>query len=148
MLSGEGEIMEKKTILLVEDDRVLMNLIEEALERQYNILEAVNCHEAIKQVKKPIDLALIDYSLPDGNGLDVLLKALKEVKPDLPVIMMTAYSTDNLAINAFRSGVVDYLKKPFTLGRFTEFPLKSIARTGRERLLNHLFFFCNKRENI
>lgn len=110
--------MEKKIILLVEDDGTFRDLIKGAFERQYNILEASSCSEAIKQIKKPIDLALIDYSLPDGDGLDIL-KALREANRELPVIMMTAYSTEDLAIKAFRSGATDYLKKPFTFTYLT-----------------------------
>ncbi len=82
------------------------------------MLEAANCHEAFKQINDPLDLALIDYQLPDGDGFDVL-KALREAKPELPVIMITAYSTESLAIKALRSGVTDYLKKPFTFAYLT-----------------------------
>lgn len=106
--------MEKKTILLVEDDGVIKNLIKEVLESKYNILAVSNCQEAIKQIDSSLDLALIDYLLPDGDGFDVL-KALRAAKPGLPVIMITAYSTEALAIKALRSGVTDYLKKPFSL---------------------------------
>lgn len=111
--------MEKKTILLVEDDGVMRDLIRGVLERQYKVLEAANCHEAFKQINNPLDLALIDYQLPDGDGFDVL-KALRDAKPELPVIMITAYSTESLAIQALRSGVTDYLKKPFTFAYLTE----------------------------
>jgi len=110
--------MEKKTILLVEDDGMMRDLLKEVLGRQYNVLGAASCSEAIDQRKEHIALALIDYSLPDGSGLEIL-KALREVKPQLPVIMMTAYSTENLAIQAFRSGVTDYLKKPFAIAYLT-----------------------------
>jgi CheY-like chemotaxis protein len=75
--------MEKKTILLVEDDGVMRDMIKGAIESKYNILEAANCHEAFKQINDPLGLAIIDYQLPDGNGLEVL-KALREVKPDIP----------------------------------------------------------------
>lgn len=105
--------MPRKNILLVEDDDVLRNLIRGALEQQYHVLEATTTAEASGLSDAHIDLALIDYSLPDGNGFDVL-KTLREVKPGVPVIMMTAYSTENLAIKAFRLGVTDYLKKPMS----------------------------------
>jgi YesN/AraC family two-component response regulator len=105
--------MRRKSILLVEDDGLLRGLIRGALEQQYHILEAVTKEEAASLLDAHIDLALIDYSLPDGNGFDVL-QALREVKPGLPIIMMTAYSTENLAIKALRTGVTDYLKKPLS----------------------------------
>jgi len=115
--------MTRKSILLVEDDSVLRGLIRGVLEHQYHILEAATAEQAASYFGSAVDLALIDYSLPDGNGFDVL-QALREVKSGLPVIMMTAYSTENLAIKAFRIGVTDYLKKPLSFaylrGRLSE----------------------------
>jgi len=115
--------MEKKAILLVEDDSVVRDLIRGALEREYNVLEASTYSEAIKQIGKPIHLALIDYNLPDADGFDVL-KAIREVKPEIPAILMTAYSTDNLVIKALRLGVTDFIKKPlsfvYLMGKLSE----------------------------
>ena len=105
--------MEKKAILLVEDDCVIRDLIRGALEQQYNVLEASTYSEAIMQMGKPIHLALIDYNLPDADGFDVL-KAIREVKPEVPAILMTAYSTDNLVIKALRAGVTDFIRKPLS----------------------------------
>jgi YesN/AraC family two-component response regulator len=105
--------VEKKSILLVEDDDVVRDMIKEGLERRYHVLEAATCSKAIEQSKKPFDLALIDYNLPDSDGFEVL-KAIRESKPRLPIIFMTAYSTDTLAIKAFRSGVTDYIRKPLS----------------------------------
>ena len=115
--------MKGKTILLVEDDDVVRDMIKGALEREYHVLEASTCSEAIKHIGKPIDLALIDYNLPDSDGFEVL-KAIRTVKPALPVIIMTAYSTDNLVIKALRSGVTDFIKKPlsfvYLIGKLAE----------------------------
>ncbi|MCL5022745.1 MAG: response regulator [Nitrospirae bacterium] len=105
--------MWKKTILLVEDDDVVREMIGGALERGYNVLEASKCSEALEKLGTNYDLALIDYVLPDGNGFDVL-KRIREVDPGLPVIFITVYSTDNLAIKALRTGVTDYMKKPLS----------------------------------
>jgi YesN/AraC family two-component response regulator len=115
--------MTRKRILLVEDDRVLRGLMRDALGHQYRLVEAETVKEATSDLETPVDLALIDYSLPDGNGFDVL-QALRAVSPALPVIMMSAYSTENLAIKAFRVGVTDYMKKPLSFsylrGRLSE----------------------------
>lgn len=105
--------MGKKTILLVEDDGAVRELLRGGLERNYNILEASGCSEAKKQLSNHIDLALVDYYLPDSNGLDVL-KAIREVKHGVPFILMTAYSTESLAIKALRAEVTDYIKKPLS----------------------------------
>lgn len=107
--------MEKRSILLVEDDDVVRDLIRGTIEREYNVIEASNCSEGIEHLSRPIDIALIDYLLPDGNGFDII-DAIKEMKPAIPVIMMTGYSTEELAIKACGKGVVYYMRKPETLG--------------------------------
>jgi YesN/AraC family two-component response regulator len=103
----------RKTILLVEDDVIVIDIIKVSLEGKYNVLIASNCSRALKQLKKHIDLAIIDYQLPDCNGLD-LLKEIRKAKPALPAIMITAYSTEDVIIKALRAGAADYIKKPFS----------------------------------
>jgi two-component system response regulator YesN len=106
--------MNKKTILLVEDDTVVREVIKDALKREYNVLEASGYSEAIKLFGYPIDLALIDYVLQDSDGFEVL-KAIREVRPELPAIIMTAYSNENVVLRAIRTEVADYIKKPLKL---------------------------------
>jgi YesN/AraC family two-component response regulator len=106
--------MDKKNILLVDDDATIRDLIKDALKKEYNILEASGYSEAVKLFKYPIDLALIDYVLPDSDGFEVL-KAIRDVKPALPAIIMTGYSNENVVIKALRTEVADYIKKPVKL---------------------------------
>ncbi|HBR17892.1 MAG: hypothetical protein A3G39_09340 [Deltaproteobacteria bacterium RIFCSPLOWO2_12_FULL_43_16] len=106
--------MKKKTILLVDDDAIIRDLIKGALERHYKVFAASTYSEAVKHLKNPIDLALLDYKLPNGDGLE-LLKTIRKERPSLPAIMMTGYSDEAVAIKAIRSGVTDYVKKPFNL---------------------------------
>jgi YesN/AraC family two-component response regulator len=106
--------MVRKSILLVEDDTLVRDMIKGALVRKYDVLEASMYSDAINQIRNPIDLALIDYVLPDRDGFE-LLKTIREEKPALPVIMMTAYGNETMVINAFRKGVTDYLKKPLSI---------------------------------
>ena len=91
--------MMKKSILLVEDDAALRNLLKETLINEFEVLEASNYSEGINQSGNNIDLALIDYALPGRDGFEVL-KMLREKRPSLPAIMMTAYSSEELAIKA------------------------------------------------
>jgi two-component system response regulator YesN len=106
--------MEKKSILFVDDDEVVRTMIKGFLEREYNVLEASSYSEAVKLLKYPIDLALIDYILPDSDGFD-LLKAIREEKVTLPAIIITGYSNEAVVIKALRSAVADYIKKPIKL---------------------------------
>lgn len=106
--------MKKKTILLVDDDAVIRDLIKGALERHYKVFAVSTYSESVKHLKNHVDLALLDYKLPDGDGLE-LLKTIRKKRPLLPAIMMTGYSDEAVAIKAIRSGVTDYVKKPFNL---------------------------------
>ncbi len=106
--------MEKKSVLLVEDDAPVREMIKDALETKYFVLPAEGFSEAIKQSSNRIDLALIDYNLPDGDGLE-LSKTIKKDRPVLPIIIMTGYGSEDLAINAIWTGVTGYIKKPFRL---------------------------------
>ncbi len=125
--------MERKAILLIEDDEPVRMAIKDALEREYRIFEASRFSEAVHLHKNHfVNLALIDYSLPGRDGLEVL-RVLRDKEPSLPAILMTAYSSESVAIEAARAGVSDYLKKPlslkFLLHRLSEiFDGKEIAK--------------------
>ncbi len=133
----------KKTILLVEDDDIVRDMIKGALERRYNVLETSNCSEALVNLRHTFDLALIDYYLPDGDGFDVL-KRIREMRPALPVIFMTAYSTENLAIKALKKGVTDYIRKPlsfvYLLGKLSEILDGKSNREHPDSVENHEVF--------
>ena len=105
--------MKRKAILLVEDEAVVRDMIRGALEREYDVLEASTYSEALRQLTHHIDLALVDYSLPDGDGFEVL-KAVREARPSLPFILMTGYGSEHVVTKALRVGVTDYIKKPLS----------------------------------
>lgn len=113
-MASKNNSIERKTILVVDDDAVVRAVIKGAFEREYNVLEASGYQEVVKQLPKRIDLALIDYVLPDHDGFEVL-KVLRETKPALPAIIMTGYGNENVIIKALRSAVADYIKKPMEL---------------------------------
>jgi len=104
----------KKSILIVEDDGLVRDILKCALEREYTVLEASRYSEAVGQLKNPLDLAIIDYDLPELDGFDVL-EAIREAIPALPAIIITAYSHENLIIRALRAGATDYIRKPLCL---------------------------------
>jgi len=106
--------MGKRTVLLVDDDAAVRDVIRQALRKEYHVLEASGYSEAIKLLKQPIDIALIDYVMPEYDGFDVL-KAVRKAKPGLPAIIMTAYSNESVVIKALRTEVADYIKKPLKL---------------------------------
>ncbi len=104
-----------KTILVIDDDPHVRDILKGALEREYTVVDASNYAETKRLIRHPFDLAIIDYILPDSDGFDVL-KALREAYPALPAIIMTGYSNEDVVIKAIRYTVADYIKKPLSLG--------------------------------
>jgi two-component system response regulator AtoC len=106
--------MAHPSILIVDDEDLIRWSLKERLQRDgYTVVEAATATEALDRA--PVaDLVLLDYRLPDGDGLAVL-RRLKESAPDTPVVLMTAYSTVENAVDAMREGAYHYVKKPFDL---------------------------------
>ena len=100
-------------ILLVEDKDSLRTMLRHALERQgYAVLEARDQPEAVKHLQQgQPSVVLSDLRLPDGDGFGVL-RASKEIDPDVPVIVMTAYGSIEDAVSAMKEGALDFLAKP------------------------------------
>jgi two-component system response regulator AtoC len=103
-------------ILIVEDDADLGFLLQEVLKREGHRVEVVETGaEALERLRRgTYDLLLSDLRLPDGNGLD-LLPHYQELAPDVPIIIMTAFSTRQIALEATRRGAYDFFSKPFQL---------------------------------
>jgi DNA-binding NtrC family response regulator len=100
-------------ILLVEDKDSLRAMLRHALEAQgHSVIEARDQNEAVQvlQTARP-GVVLSDLRLPEGDGFGVL-RAAKELDPELPVIMMTAYGGIEDAVAAMREGALDFLAKP------------------------------------
>jgi DNA-binding NtrC family response regulator len=100
-------------ILLVEDKDSLRTMLRHALERQgHAVVEARDQPEALKRLQQTQpSVVLSDLRLPEGDGFGVL-RASKEIDPDVPVIVMTAYGSIEDAVAAMKEGAMDFLAKP------------------------------------
>lgn len=111
--------MNKNTILLVDDDVTIVNLLSDILSNTgFNILKAFDGPEALKHIQKSNpDLIILDWNMPGMNGLETLKAINKEsATKEIPVIMLTGVMTDpeNLK-EAFEAGAYDFIKKNFDI---------------------------------
>jgi DNA-binding NtrC family response regulator len=109
-----------RKILLVENDISVLELFAEVIEKKYSVFKASSYDQALKIIREnAIDMAVVDYRLGDHNGYE-LIELIKEIKPSLPIIVITAYGNKEMAIKAIRMGVNDFIEKPVKLKQLIE----------------------------
>jgi len=101
--------------LIVEDDPATLEACAEVLQRAaYEVIKAATGEAAQSVVRREaIDLAVVDLRMPSMGGLEVL-RVVKEVDPEIAVVVITAYPTVETAVEAMKGGAADYLAKPFS----------------------------------
>ncbi len=123
-------------ILVIEDDLALSaGLCYELDNSGYLTVAAYNCRKAEQLIREDrFDLALLDVNLPDGNGFD-LCRIIKQARPKLPVIFLTANDLEQDVLDGFDLGAEDYVTKPFhmqILLRRVEAVLRRAGKTEKE----------------
>jgi len=107
-------------LLIVDDEKNMCRSLEILLEGEhgYKTSSVTSAQEALKLIEKSeFDLVITDLTMPGMSGME-LLKTVKEKHPAIQVIMMTAYSTVQSAIEAIKMGAYDYIMKPFSDDEF------------------------------
>lgn len=116
-------------ILVVDDEPEHINVLGDFLSRKgYEVAGAYSGEEALEIVEPcNFDLAFVDLRMPGMSGIE-LVSELKQGSPGLPVVMMTAYSTVECAVEAFRTGATDFLAKPLKLAEIESMVEKLVRK--------------------
>jgi DNA-binding NtrC family response regulator len=107
--------MSKGSILVVDDESEIREGLELLLKTEgYQVFSAGTGQMGLSCLEeRPFDLLLLDVSLPDRNGID-MLKEIHRQDPHLPILLITAYGSIDMARAAFKSGAMDYITKPWS----------------------------------
>jgi len=102
------------TLLIVDDEKNYLVVLDALLSPEgYEIMTADKAQDALRLLQEAdVDLVLTDMKMPAMSGME-LLEEVKKIKPEVPVIMMTAYGTIEMAVEAMKKNAYDYITKPF-----------------------------------
>jgi len=144
--------MERISILIVEDEETQRTLLEGLLTKEgYKAVGSGDGKTALQLVKDgTFEVVLLDYKLPDMDGLTIL-KRLKEMNPEIEVIMITAFGSVENAVIALKAGAFEYLTKPIDLDDLL-FKIKKVEERlhliHENKVLKEALKERNKQENI
>jgi DNA-binding NtrC family response regulator len=124
--------MKNKKILIVDDDLTMRMALADSLETSgYDVCIAENGDEALKMFgKNHYEVVVTDMRMPKMGGMDVL-KEIKKISPQTPVILITAYGTVKTAVEAMKEGAAEFIMKPFSLDDL-EFAVRNVLASRVE----------------
>ena len=108
----------KGKVFLLDDDELIVSVLSRALQKEgYEICGATETDNAVDKICSwTPDIVMLDITMPGRDGLDIL-QEIKSKKLDTQVVMLTADDTAETAVRAMQLGAVDYLTKPFNMGK-------------------------------
>ncbi|MGL4570614.1 MAG: response regulator [Clostridium sp.] len=118
-----------KKILIVDDEKNIRIALSHCLKSEdYDVYMACDGEEAVQKIENDkFDLILVDYQMPNKNGLEVL-NEIRNKGILTSVIMMTAYRTVNIAVEAMKFGAIDLISKPFSIEKLKESVKSSLEK--------------------
>ncbi len=121
-------------ILVIDDEPTVLESFKMILKiKDYEVETYLDGPAAFEQFKKDkYDIAFVDMKLPKMDGLEIL-KRIKEIDPQLEVIIVTAYATDASHSNAINLGALEYLRKPFLMEEIYELVDRGLRRRRRSK---------------
>ncbi|MGN6732661.1 MAG: sigma-54-dependent transcriptional regulator [Candidatus Binatia bacterium] len=129
-------------ILIVDDEPFNLDLLEQELsDLGYSVVRAESGAAALTQVDQIApDLVLLDYLMPGMNGIEVL-QTIRKTQNDLPIVMITAYGTIDLAVEAIKAGADDFITKPFDPEHLALVVRKNLERS---KLRSYVQFYAEE----
>lgn len=119
----------KKHILICDDEEGVRESLNLILSNEYNLAFASNGKEALDYLKSnKTDLVIMDIKMPKKSGLETL-KELRNINPDLKVIMVTGYRSVETAHEATKYNIYEYITKPFESSIVKDIVRKALAST-------------------
>ena len=137
------------SVLIVDDEAAIRESLQTLLEFEgYSVEVASDGAEGLARIaERPFDLVLLDFAMPDRNGIEVL-KELRERDSELPVIMITAYGTVENAVNAMQSGATNFIQKPWDNEKLLADVRTAVARRRAEEEIVQLKRALKQRYNF
>ena len=126
-------------IMIVEDEKLIRMTLRELLQEEgYRVLEAEDGASGLRQLRQEeVDLVLLDYRLPDADGIEVLRK-IRMLSPETAVILVTAHSNVGSVVEAIKLGAYDYLDKPINQDHLLSTIVKALETTRLRREVKRL----------
>jgi len=130
-------VLQSKYLLYVEDDKVVRNNVKEILSEFFKkVIVAESGEEAwLKFKKERVDIAIVDIELPGFNGLELIKKIRKE-RPDMPIIVVSAYTKTDYLLESVELKLDKYIVKPLTSRKLYELLMKLESELGETTLLH------------
>jgi DNA-binding NtrC family response regulator len=118
-----------RNVLVVDDEKTVCNSCKKILTREgYKVDVALSGEEALNKVKtNGFDVLIADWKMPEIDGIEVARRIKKE-NPNIAVILITGYPSVETSIEAMRSGVSDYVPKPFTPEELSDAMVRALAK--------------------
>ena len=125
--------MPNATILVVDDEALIRWSLTERLKSEgYQVLDADTGASALEKIHEGVDLVLLDYKLPDTDGVSVLRK-IKQHNQEILVILLTAYASVETAVEAMKLGAYHFANKPFNLDEVAVIVERALETTRLRR---------------
>ena len=130
--------MKNARILIVDDESLVRCSLKDRLERDgHHVLAADSGRQALARLRDGVDLVLLDYRLPDTDGLGVL-REVKKSDPDTPVIFLTASGHVPTAVEAMKLGAFHFTKKPCSVDEISLLVARALETSGLRREVGEL----------